>query len=854
MQKSKFLLIFISCLIFSAVVSAQVRWEDIPKTRLNQPYEIKLTNNNKFENPFADVTLHVEFTSPFKEKHKGKGFYDGENTWKIKFSPDEPGIWAFMAYFSGSTDTLTGYFGCMSDTDKGRIGRNEFNPFWMNRNVKSKELFKSFHVGDRFFATNWDDPEDDTDGNKRTIFLDWLQKNGYNMISVASLFTNRNDEGRGRGWNTPKLWPLNLNEFKILELILDELNRRDIVVFPFAGFFGLRGEWPTIWKDQQLYLDYIMARIGHYPNIIYNVAGPEPFWAEYGYKNAMRLNDIIRIGSYIKENDMHSHILTVHNETRATEYGDPFIDEPWCDMSTLQGPKTLNANSLFSGLIMNHRPTKLAYAQETLWTGNIYHPMYSDNQIRKNVFAILFSGSILNFADNNGNSSSGFSGTLDPKDVNQHYHDIVSRVHEWFENIPFHQMRARQDLVNNGFCLANEGVEYYIYLDKPGKTELYLDYPYSFDARWINAQNFDDVRKDTITNKTRTYHSPADGDDWILHVFANKPTVVANGNFPDIAVDNEGNIHLAYNRNGLKYKKYSKATKTWGDESDVGCKCDNVQRSEPDIVVDSKGRPHLFCGIYHAYPEKGKWIIVNTGATRDTELAIDKNDNIYLVHRGGNNGGYIGFRIFDEKKREWKSLTDPDRNSKGVNDHVYPDLFITENGQIHLVQRHGPRVEITYRRSNDGGKTWPIEEDVSDSREEGPHIAVDSEGRVYITSGVGELFERDLNGRWSEIGRKVKVHGRMQPEIEIDTNDNIYITGFGGRYNTRLNNIWMGERIIDPLNPEHIVGFVEPKAVNDFAFIVWEEGKKGNPDQGMDQDSDIIVGILYPDGRIVGLF
>jgi len=296
---------------------------------------------------------------------------------------------------------------------------------------------------------------------------------------------------------------------------------------------------------------------------------------------------------------------------------------------------------------MNHRPAKTCYANETLWAGNVYHPAYSNDRIRNNTYTILFSGSILNFADNNGVSSTGFSGTMDLKEVNQMKHDIVSMVHNWFATIPFNQMTTRQDLVKQGYCLAKEGEEYYIYLDTLGKVELYLDYPYPFQSEWINAKDPSDLRKGKSvlppTNlQHTTFQTPTDGDDWILHVYAAPPTVVATGNFPDLTVDQKGNIHLVYNLSGLMYRKYDKVKKTWSKETRQGT-------------------------------------------------------------------------------AKWSFLPDPDENGKSVNDHVYSDLFVSADHTLHLVHRHGPVKEITYRRSTDGGLSWPMEEAVSDDRAESPH-------------------------------------------------------------------------------------------------------------------------------------
>jgi hypothetical protein len=847
--------------IISLVVSINLNGQEnkmvrkIPTVEIFGKYEINIENKTSYINPFFDTQLLIELKSPDGRVLKHFGFYDGAEGWKIRFSPDEPGRWEYTCMFTEYKTTQEGAFFCIDNNlGKGKIGKNKYNSFWMGRGFERKTQFRSFHVGDRFFAFNWDDPENQNDGNKRTLFLDWLQNNKYNMLSVASFFTNRNEEGRGKGWDTPSLWPINPDEYRKMEIILDELNERNITVFPFSGFFGANADWPVNIEEQEIYIKYVLARFGHYPNLIFNVAGPEPFWREDSifFKGAMRFHDILRLGSLIDSLDVHNHLITVHNEKRASQYGDPFINEAWCDISTLQGPTTTNLDELYSGLSVNHIRNKICYAQETLWAGNKNQPDYSLKDIRLNTLAILFSGSILNFADMNGNSSSGFSGSMELSDCNQDLHDEVNRVWDWFESIPFHQLIARQDLVRNGFCLANEGQEYYIFSDRLEKFEVFLDFPYFFQVEWINANNFSDVRKGQPVNKKTLFSPPEKGTEWILHLVAPQPDVVATGNFPDIASDIYGNIHIAYNREGLKYKKYNAAIKEWEHEVDLECPCENVKRSDPDIVVDSNGRPYIYCGKEFTWFDGTKWKKNIPGSNRDTELAIDSEDNIFLVHRGGNNGGHIGLLMKSFDQEVWKQLTDPDKDNFGSNDHVYPDIFIDKNDKIHLVQRHGPEVEVTYRTSIDKGINW-IKESVVNQRAEGPHLIADSKGNPIITTGNGIILERSTDSKWNTIGRKIHVFSRMQPEIGIDNNDNIYVTAFGGKYVTRLNKVWLDERVIEPVTDFNTIGFVETSGAEDFSYIIWEEGN-GNPDEGLDENSKIIVGILYPDGRIIGLF
>src|SRR5207247_273148 len=114
---------------------------------------------------------------------------------------------------------VSGTFECVAGDIPGMITKDETNPLWFGFSDGGHFLIRSFHVGDRFFATNWPSAS-------RTAFLDWAQAQGYNTLSIASHYLNRTTYGRGLGWNTPDLWnasthSLQAAEYQILESMLD---------------------------------------------------------------------------------------------------------------------------------------------------------------------------------------------------------------------------------------------------------------------------------------------------------------------------------------------------------------------------------------------------------------------------------------------------------------------------------------------------------------------------------------------------------------------------------------------------------------------------------------------------------
>ncbi len=118
-------------------------------------FEASMQNTRKYRNPYGDVTLKVTYKSPNGNQIKFWGFYDGGQTWKIRFMPEEVGTWKYNAVFSDGSDGISGVFECVRSDVPGMISVDETNPIWFGYKGGKHVLIRSFHVGDRFFAENW---------------------------------------------------------------------------------------------------------------------------------------------------------------------------------------------------------------------------------------------------------------------------------------------------------------------------------------------------------------------------------------------------------------------------------------------------------------------------------------------------------------------------------------------------------------------------------------------------------------------------------------------------------------------------------------------------------------------------
>jgi len=58
-------------------------------------YEESLASSTQYGNPLQQADLSAVFVSPAGKRHRTYGFWDGGDTWRLRFSPNESGQWTF---------------------------------------------------------------------------------------------------------------------------------------------------------------------------------------------------------------------------------------------------------------------------------------------------------------------------------------------------------------------------------------------------------------------------------------------------------------------------------------------------------------------------------------------------------------------------------------------------------------------------------------------------------------------------------------------------------------------------------------------------------------------------------------
>lgn len=74
-------------------------------------FELEFKGVGNYESPYTDVVMGVEFTSPEGVKLSIPGFWDGGNTWKVRFAPFLSGYWKWQSIADIKDEGLHGKSG-----------------------------------------------------------------------------------------------------------------------------------------------------------------------------------------------------------------------------------------------------------------------------------------------------------------------------------------------------------------------------------------------------------------------------------------------------------------------------------------------------------------------------------------------------------------------------------------------------------------------------------------------------------------------------------------------------------------------------------------------------------------------
>ena len=175
-----------------------------------QKQEINLTASRAYANPYTDATVWVDLTGPAFHK-RIYGFWDGGQTFKIRFVATEPGAWSWQSGSSPADSGLSGKSGSFDVIPWAEQEKQE-NPLRRGfvrstSNHHALELADGtpfFILGDTWWATGtncfrWYDDDQPRPLGPEAGFKDYVRfrkAQGFNLVGIIAAFPNWANDGK----------------------------------------------------------------------------------------------------------------------------------------------------------------------------------------------------------------------------------------------------------------------------------------------------------------------------------------------------------------------------------------------------------------------------------------------------------------------------------------------------------------------------------------------------------------------------------------------------------------------------------------------------------------------------------
>ncbi len=303
--------------VFSCLTLAQeatIRRWDIFELSLPGPSE---------GNPFLDIRFSAVFRNADKT-YEPEGFYDGDGIYKIRFMPDQEGVWTYkIKSRCAELDNKEGRFMC-TPALPGNHGpvrvRNQYHfayedgtPFFPFGTTLYEWPFQSKELKEQTLETLKHSPFNKA---RFLIIPPWKEHYATGPTKLESFPVPGNSR------DTFDLTRFNPEYFRQLEWCVSQFRdlgvEADLILFrPYDdGKWGFDRMGAAV---NERYLRYVLARFAAYRNVWWSLANENSFLENLTDEDWDRLFQIVR------DYDPYGHLRSIHNADRVYDYSKPWV-------------------------------------------------------------------------------------------------------------------------------------------------------------------------------------------------------------------------------------------------------------------------------------------------------------------------------------------------------------------------------------------------------------------------------------------------------------------------------------------------------------------------------------------------
>jgi hypothetical protein len=451
-----------------------------------QTCDLSFKSTTTHTNPFM-VDFSAEVTGPNGVQFSQPGFYDGDQTWKIRLGPNLMGKWKVRTVSSDPqlNDKESGEIDCTMQTNSSLHGGLLVDPDHPHHFVR-EDGSRFFYSG---FECDWlwavDLNTCDPSLPQTSILLDKLAKYRFNVVYVniyAHTGFGRPDQKPNFGPPPKYAWAgtndkadystLNLSFWQHYDRVIRALWERGIEAHIMIKVYNKNVKWPAIGSpEDDLYFKTVVARYAPFCNVHWDFSKES--------NNEKNLDYKLDRMALIRRNDPYRRLLTTHTDRK--DYTNYFgvLDYRTDQNHTNYYKTAFRQRSRESWPVVN---SEYGYEQGPLGSEDKTYSGADDAlTIFKRAWEVYMAGAY-----------GAYYYTYTSWDVVRvndtptgygYYRNLA----DFFDGVGLWLMKPDDSLVDSGHCLANSGVEYVVYQAESKEFSLKISNARSeLKSEWFN--------------------------------------------------------------------------------------------------------------------------------------------------------------------------------------------------------------------------------------------------------------------------------------------------------------------------------------------------------------------------------
>jgi hypothetical protein len=459
---------------------------------LHTPYEVPLTATRVYHLPYVEAQVTGIFTSPSGKELRLAGFWDGGQIWRVRFTPNEAGIWKYRTESSDPDLIAAGRFNAVPPARRGFVRASKARPYQFEYGDGTPFLL----MGD----TIWDGMSAGVGFEARfKPYINLRRAQGFNAYH-AMVVNNRYDYQSNEGGapyvmydpETRNYDRLNPEYFKWVDkrvAYADSMGMVSLLFFTWAH--EIRKMEAEHYRRLAL---YIVARYAAY-NVFWILAGD--YQAYFNQPQLYR-----QVGNAVAAADPFDHPISIHP---ADDYVNrEFANDAWLSyvMHQLRDAGEFLADSVRFDRIYNKPVVNCEYGYHVPESIHPHHGIRNDaNYTRTGAWSIFSAGGFFvagfgrTFFDPDGHYGydPGYDHPPLSWDLNfapdleaARQYGVLFRFFQ--ERVNWTELEPHQELVLDGQTemFAKPGVEYVAYHARGGRMRLRLPIAQPFSLSWFD--------------------------------------------------------------------------------------------------------------------------------------------------------------------------------------------------------------------------------------------------------------------------------------------------------------------------------------------------------------------------------